>query len=55
MFENNKRGLGVYKKDYGSDECYKYYKNEIKKLAVTEEDLNALLIDKKVYRKICKT
>ena len=53
MFENKKRGLGNYKKDFGCNESYKHYKNEIKKLSVTEEDLNALLIDKQTYRRIC--
>jgi hypothetical protein len=53
MFENSKRGEGVYKKDYGSDECYKYYKDEIKKIAVTEKELDSLLVDKKLFRTIC--
>ena len=44
MFENKKRGLGVYKKDYGSDEAYKYYKNN------TIEELQ---VDKQTYRKVC--
>ena len=29
MFKNTKRGLGAYKKDYGSDDAYKYYKDMI--------------------------
>ena len=44
MFENGKRGLGTYKKDYGSDEIYKYYK---------ENTIEELQVDKKTYRKIC--
>ena len=44
MFETSKRGLGVYKKDHGSDEAYKHYKNN------TIEELQ---VDKKTYRKIC--
>jgi hypothetical protein len=44
MFENAKRGEGVYKKDHGSDQAYTYYrKNTIEELQV----------DKKTYRKIC--
>ena len=53
MFKNTKRGLGNYTKDYGSDECYKHYKNGIKKIAVTDEDVEALLVDKKLFRAIC--
>ena len=44
MFENKKRGLGVYKKDHGSDESYKYYK---------DNTIEELQVDKKTYRKIC--
>ena len=39
MFENKKRGLGTYKKDHGSDEIYKYYKDicdEFNKLFIDE-------------------
>ena len=53
MFENSKRGEGVYKKDYGADECYAFYKNEVKKIAVTKQDLDTLLVDKKLFRTIC--
>jgi len=53
MFENSKRGEGVYKKDYGSDDIYNLYKNEIKKIAVTEKELDSLLVDKKLFRTIC--
>ena len=44
MFENKKRGLGVYKKDYGSDDAYKYYK---------ENTIEELQVPKQEYRKIC--
>ena len=44
MFENSKRGLGVYKKDYASNEAYKYYK---------ENTIEELQVDKKLYRTIC--
>ena len=53
MFETKKRGLGVYKKDNGSDEAYKYYKEEVKKLCATEEEEEAILVDKQIYRKVC--
>ena len=29
MFKNAKRGLGNYKKDYGSNEIYNFYKKDI--------------------------
>ena len=45
MFTNTKRGLGTYKKDNGSEDAYKYYKNN------TIEELQ---VDKKTYRKIYK-
>ena len=38
MFKNTKRGLGTYTKDYGSDECYKYYKDQITALEETLMD-----------------
>tara|TARA_B100001093_G_C26845837_1_gene1022734 strand:+ start:444 stop:908 length:465 start_codon:yes stop_codon:yes gene_type:complete len=44
MFKNNKRGLGNYKKDHGSDEVYKYYKNKV---------IPELQVDKQMFRKIC--
>jgi hypothetical protein len=53
MFETKKRGLGIYKKDNGSDEAYKYYKEEVKKLCATEEEEEAILVDKQIYRKVC--
>ena len=53
MFKNTKRGLGVYKKDNGTQEVYKYYKNEVKKICNTEEDLEGILVDRSLYQTIC--
>jgi hypothetical protein len=44
MFENNKRGLGNYKKDHGSDQVYKYYK---------QKTIPELQVDKQIFREIC--
>ena len=43
MFNNAKRGEGNYKKDFGSDEVYKYYKNNV---------IEELQVDKQLFRKI---
>ena len=53
MFKNAKRGLGAYKKDNGTQEIYKYYKEEIKKICETDEDLKKILVDKSLYQTIC--
>lgn len=42
MFKNAKRGLGNYKKDYGSNEVYKYYKDNV---------IEELQVDKKYLEK----
>ena len=44
MFKNSKRGEGNYKKDYGSNDVYKYYKKTI---------IPELQVDKQTFRKIC--
>tara|TARA_Y100000816_G_C25802193_1_gene420145 strand:+ start:172 stop:636 length:465 start_codon:yes stop_codon:yes gene_type:complete len=44
MFENSKRGEGNYKKDFGSNEVYKYYKDNV---------IPELQVDKQTFRKIC--
>ena len=44
MFENSKRGEGNYKKDFGSNEVYKYYKDNV---------IPELQVDKQMFRKIC--
>mgnify|MGYP003150369870 CR=1 FL=1 len=53
MFKNTKRGLGVYKKDNGTQEVYRYYKNEVKKICKTDKDLEGILVDKSLYQTIC--
>ena len=44
MFKNSKRGEGNYKKDYGSNDVYKKYKEDV---------IPELQVDKKLFRKIC--
>jgi hypothetical protein len=44
MFQNSKRGEGNYKKDYGSNDVYKKYKEDV---------IPELQVDKKLFRKIC--
>jgi hypothetical protein len=44
MFKNTKRGEGNYKKDYGSNDVYEYYKKEV---------ISELQVDKQLFRKIC--
>ena len=44
MFKNSKRGEGNYKKDFGSNEIYNYYKDTV---------LPELQVDKQTFRKIC--
>ena len=44
MFKNSKRGKGTYKKDYGSNDVYKYYKDTV---------IKELQVDKQTFRKIC--
>ena len=44
MFKTTKRGKGNYKKDYGSNEVYKHY---------TQEVIKELQVDRKLFRKIC--
>jgi len=44
MFDNAKRGEGNYKKDFGSDDVYKYYKSNV---------IPELQVDKQTFRKIC--
>ena len=44
MFDNAKRGEGNYKKDFGSDDAYKYYKKNV---------IPELQVDKQTFRKIC--
>jgi len=44
MFNNAKRGEGNYKKDFGSDDVYKYYKSD---------GIPELQVDKQTFRKIC--
>jgi len=44
MFKNTKRGEGNYKKDFGSDDIYLHYKNEV---------ISELQVDKQLFRKIC--
>ena len=44
MFKNTKRGEGNYKKDYGSNDVYEYYKKEV---------IPELQVDKQLFRKIC--
>ena len=44
MFENSKRGEGTYKKDFGSNEVYNYYKDNV---------IPELQVDKQTFRKIC--
>lgn len=53
MFKNTKRGLGVYKKDNGTQEIYKFYKEKIKEICKNEEELNKILVDKVLYQTIC--
>ena len=53
MFKNTKRGLGVYKKDNGTREIYKYYKEEVQKICKDEEELNKILVNKSLYQTIC--
>jgi hypothetical protein len=53
MYENSKRGKGVYKRDYGRSDIYKFYKkNTVKELQVDYktfgsicDDFNKLIID----------
>ena len=44
MFKNAKRGEGNYKKDFGSNDIYMYYKNNT---------IPELQVSKKEFRKIC--
>ena len=44
MFKNVKRGLGNYKKDYGSNEIYNFYKKEV---------IPELQVDKQTFREVC--
>ena len=53
MFENSKRGLGIYKKDNGTQETYKFYKNQIKTICKSEEEIEKILVDKSLYQTIC--
>jgi len=53
MFENSKRGLGIYKKDNGTQEVYKFYKQQIKKICESEEEIEKILVDKSLYQTIC--
>ncbi len=44
MFKNSKRGEGNYKKDFGSNDVYKKYKEDV---------IPELQVDKQLFRKIC--
>lgn len=44
MFENKKRGEGVYKRDFGIKDIYKFYK---------QSTVKGLQVDYKVFRDIC--
>ena len=44
MFQNKKRGEGNYKKDFGTNEIYKYYQDKV---------IPELQVDKQLFRKIC--
>lgn len=44
MFKNKKRGEGNYKKDFGTNEIYKYYQDKV---------IPELQVDKQLFRKIC--
>tara|TARA_R100000951_G_C2609159_1_gene170664 strand:- start:316 stop:780 length:465 start_codon:yes stop_codon:yes gene_type:complete len=44
MFKNSKRGEGNYKKDFGSNDVYKKYKEDV---------IPELQVDKQLFREIC--